>query len=267
MGNRERRHNNKIVYGEDSVTKTYDSNIGFERELLAYKVLNENNFPLTKIIYIYPKNRAISFEKINHEYGLEKLSRERVKNASRVLYNLHNMPINEKVSEDISDPRFPIQRFSHSLTNHVINKYVGSLKNHFDMGNLESTLNKLGSKLKPEKFSYTWFDAKMRHFFFNQDDTVKATIDFEYFGIFDPLVDVGNLLADVSELGGVNPRPFINAILENYLLNKSSLEILPFYMITSKLTQALCIDLPNGDIESATKAVELSKIFTSQDLF
>ncbi len=164
MSNRERRHHNKIVYEEDSVTKTYDSNNGFERELLAYKMLNKNNFPLAKIVCIDYENRAISFEKINQEDGLEKLSKERVKNASRVLYNLHNMPINERVSENISDPRFPTPGFSHSLTNHVINKYVGGLKNHFDIGNLESMLNKLGSKLEPEKFSYTWFDAKMRHY-------------------------------------------------------------------------------------------------------
>jgi len=66
MDNRERRHHNKIVYGENSVTKTYDSNNGFERELLAYKILNKNNFPLAKIIHIDHENRAISFKKINH---------------------------------------------------------------------------------------------------------------------------------------------------------------------------------------------------------
>ena len=40
MGYQERRHHNKIIYGKDSITKTYDLNTGFERELLAYKILS-----------------------------------------------------------------------------------------------------------------------------------------------------------------------------------------------------------------------------------
>lgn len=267
MSNKERRHHNNILYGEKSVTKIYESREGFERELLAYKILSENNFPLTKILYVNRKNKKISFEKVDYEDGLEKLTTERVGNAAQILYGFHNISVNEGHMKDISDPRFSLSEFSENLTRHVIKKYVNGLSEYFYMGNLESELSRLGSKLNPEKFSYTWFDAKMRHFFFDQKDVVRAIIDFEYFGVFDPLVDLGNLFADISELEKDNPRPLFDAILNEYPLDQHSLEALPFYMITSKLTQALCIDLPKGDTESAKKAVELSKKFSLQNLF
>ncbi|MBI2628457.1 hypothetical protein HYW74_00040 [Candidatus Pacearchaeota archaeon] len=267
MNYHKRRHHNKVLCEYDIITKTYYSEAGFRRELLAYEILAENNLPLTRIVNIDYKNRSISFKKIDYEDGLEKLTKERVRNASNILYKFHNIPVDQRVAKEISDLRFPIYRFSENLIEHVINKYIKGLKKYFDMGEVEYTLRRLGSKLRPEKFSYTWFDAKMRHFFFDHDDTVRAIIDFEYFGIFDPLADIGNIFADISESEVINPSPLFNAILENYPLNKNSLEILPFYMVTSKLTQALCIDLPKGDMESATKAVELSKIFASQDLF
>lgn len=51
MNPQRRRHHNKILHEDRSVTKVYESNEGFERELLAYELLAANNLPLTIIFY------------------------------------------------------------------------------------------------------------------------------------------------------------------------------------------------------------------------
>ena len=66
------RHHNRVFCEGDVVTKIYEEEAGFKKELLAYEILTENDFPLARIVDVDYCKKMIAFKNealnILHEF-------------------------------------------------------------------------------------------------------------------------------------------------------------------------------------------------------
>ncbi len=251
------RHHNDVKITQKRVTKKFTEESGLERELAAATLLGDQ-IPLARIVRIDRAKNALIFERFMYESGIDKDPCLRLCEIARILKKLHSISC---ANSNLEDARFPLQDFAGTLTAHVRNKYIHGLAKSGYSVPAENLLD-LGLALTPKKFSYVHNDAKCRHCFFDKNNQLKGIIDFEYFGLFDPLVDIGSIAADVFESNPNEFKTYTRAFFGEYGLQERDKRSVLFYMITSKLTQALNIDLPSGKEKDAKKALQLVNTFS-----